>query len=273
MTTGGGLLPLASDMAAFKAANPGCVLADFVRWHSPRDFVPGAPEGLSPRMRAPGPNGGLNAWKRAWRQARPAPARAQGLGWRPRALAEAAVADLEALEPSQLWADFFASAASNELLAQRERGAALGLPALDEPLAAAEARLAGALGRGGGPPDARAAVRATRAARKAARSGESLLLRLGGHGALANAALAAALAPTPSTAPVEGESRRTWAAALVQSDRVGEEGRLRPEAWPAASLATWNVAVSEPAGRVRHRMRVIARGSQVRVSSLTTQAE
>eukprot|EP00899_Mesostigma_viride_P012735 jgi/Mesvir1/21462/Mv03918-RA.1 len=31
---------LCSDMAAFKAANPGAVLEDFVRWHSPRDWVP-----------------------------------------------------------------------------------------------------------------------------------------------------------------------------------------------------------------------------------------
>ena len=29
---------LLSDMESFKAANPGCVLADFVRWHSPRDW-------------------------------------------------------------------------------------------------------------------------------------------------------------------------------------------------------------------------------------------
>ena len=29
---------LMSDMESFKAANPGCVLADFVRWHSPRDW-------------------------------------------------------------------------------------------------------------------------------------------------------------------------------------------------------------------------------------------
>jgi hypothetical protein len=26
-------------MSAFKAANPGCVLEDFVRWHSPRDWI------------------------------------------------------------------------------------------------------------------------------------------------------------------------------------------------------------------------------------------
>lgn len=30
---------LLSDMCAFKAANPGACLADFVRWHSPRDWV------------------------------------------------------------------------------------------------------------------------------------------------------------------------------------------------------------------------------------------
>lgn len=30
---------LISDMAAFKSANPGCLLEDFVRWHSPKDWV------------------------------------------------------------------------------------------------------------------------------------------------------------------------------------------------------------------------------------------
>ena len=29
---------LLSDMESFKAANPGAVLCDFVRWHSPRDW-------------------------------------------------------------------------------------------------------------------------------------------------------------------------------------------------------------------------------------------
>ena len=32
---------LASDMAAFKAANPGAVFEDVVRWLSPRDWLPG----------------------------------------------------------------------------------------------------------------------------------------------------------------------------------------------------------------------------------------
>lgn len=30
---------LLSDMEAFKAANPGCCLGDFVRWYSPRDWI------------------------------------------------------------------------------------------------------------------------------------------------------------------------------------------------------------------------------------------
>ena len=30
---------LLSDMESFKAANPGSVLGDFVRWHSPRDWL------------------------------------------------------------------------------------------------------------------------------------------------------------------------------------------------------------------------------------------
>eukprot|EP00117_Sycon_ciliatum_P030993 scpid22138/ scgid24323/ Rab3 GTPase-activating protein catalytic subunit; RAB3 GTPase-activating protein 130 kDa subunit; Rab3-GAP p130 len=30
---------LLADMEAFKAANPGCILGDFVRWYSPRDWV------------------------------------------------------------------------------------------------------------------------------------------------------------------------------------------------------------------------------------------
>lgn len=43
---------LCSDMSAFKAANPGCTLEDFVRWHSPRDWEGDSSGGgqLSARM-------------------------------------------------------------------------------------------------------------------------------------------------------------------------------------------------------------------------------
>jgi Rab3 GTPase-activating protein catalytic subunit len=54
---------LLSDMESFKAANPGCCLADFVRWHSPRDWEEGA--GLSSRMRLPS-----NMWTELWDQVR-----------------------------------------------------------------------------------------------------------------------------------------------------------------------------------------------------------
>ncbi|XP_076012670.1 rab3 GTPase-activating protein catalytic subunit isoform X2 [Genypterus blacodes] len=75
---------LLSDMESFKAANPGCGLADFVRWYSPRDYVEeeeGVDEkgntvvkcgDLSARMKIPG-----NMWVEAWETARSTPARRQ----------------------------------------------------------------------------------------------------------------------------------------------------------------------------------------------------
>jgi len=61
---------LLSDMESFKAANPGAVLADFVRWHSPRDWE--EESGLSARMKSAG-----NMWAELWEQARAVPARRQ----------------------------------------------------------------------------------------------------------------------------------------------------------------------------------------------------
>lgn len=73
---------LMSDMQAFKAANPGCCLEDFVHWYSPRDWVEedGQDEfgnnvksgHLSARMLVPG-----NVWQDTWHSARPIPARRQ----------------------------------------------------------------------------------------------------------------------------------------------------------------------------------------------------
>ena len=69
---------LASDMEAFKAANPGATLEDFVRWHSPRDFIEETiinEDGkevktgkLSARMQTPG-----NMWKEVWEISLPRP--------------------------------------------------------------------------------------------------------------------------------------------------------------------------------------------------------
>ncbi|KAI1725906.1 rab3 GTPase-activating protein catalytic subunit domain-containing protein [Ditylenchus destructor] len=62
---------LLSDMCAFKAANPGCVFEDFVRWHSPRDWVCNEDDDrkghLSERMDSSG------FWKSSWDSARPIP--------------------------------------------------------------------------------------------------------------------------------------------------------------------------------------------------------
>ncbi|XP_076800537.1 rab3 GTPase-activating protein catalytic subunit-like isoform X1 [Clavelina lepadiformis] len=60
---------LRSDMEAFKSANPGCVLEDFVRWYSPRDFENGE---LSQRMKIP-----QNLWVTTWKSAKPVPAHRQ----------------------------------------------------------------------------------------------------------------------------------------------------------------------------------------------------
>lgn len=65
-----------------QAANPGCVLEDFVRWYSPRDYVEEEEQNdqgqlvvkgtLSARMKIPG-----NMWVEAWETARVTPARRQ----------------------------------------------------------------------------------------------------------------------------------------------------------------------------------------------------
>lgn len=48
------------DMEAFKAANPGCVLEDFIRWHSPKDWVEDKGQ-MSARMADAG-----NYWQELW---------------------------------------------------------------------------------------------------------------------------------------------------------------------------------------------------------------
>ncbi|XP_045512075.1 rab3 GTPase-activating protein catalytic subunit isoform X2 [Pieris brassicae] len=63
---------LLSDMEAFKAANPGSELCDFVRWYSPRDWKPDDGGSLGDRMLLPG-----NPWLEAWSVARPVSAARQ----------------------------------------------------------------------------------------------------------------------------------------------------------------------------------------------------
>ncbi|XP_045767476.1 rab3 GTPase-activating protein catalytic subunit-like isoform X1 [Maniola jurtina] len=63
---------LLSDMEAFKAANPGAELCDFVHWYSPRDWKPDEGGSLGDRMLLPG-----NPWVEAWNVARPVPSARQ----------------------------------------------------------------------------------------------------------------------------------------------------------------------------------------------------
>lgn len=63
---------LLSDMEAFKAANPGAELCDFVQWYSPRDWKPDDGGLLGDRMLLPG-----NPWVETWSVARPVPASRQ----------------------------------------------------------------------------------------------------------------------------------------------------------------------------------------------------
>eukprot|EP00095_Tigriopus_kingsejongensis_P007273 maker-scaffold144_size312663-snap-gene-2.35 protein:Tk07273 transcript:maker-scaffold144_size312663-snap-gene-2.35-mRNA-1 annotation:"hypothetical protein BRAFLDRAFT_221256" len=91
---------LLSDMESFKAANPGSVLADFVRWHSPRDWIEDAAEEkkgkLSTRMTAPG-----NAWAEVWESANPVPARRQKRLFDDTREAEKAIKFLTTLKPGE----------------------------------------------------------------------------------------------------------------------------------------------------------------------------
>lgn len=85
---------LISDMEAFKAANPGCCLEDFVRWHSPRDWIEDqqVKHGgrLSNRMLEEG-----NLWQKLWKQTQSIPASSQKPLFDAKKQAEAALAWLE----------------------------------------------------------------------------------------------------------------------------------------------------------------------------------
>ena len=91
---------LKSDMQAFKAANPRCDLEDFVRWHSPRDWLPeegSLPARLSDRMREPG-----NLWAQLWGATLPVAAAQQRPLFDAAREAEIILHQLEVLPPQQL---------------------------------------------------------------------------------------------------------------------------------------------------------------------------
>ncbi|KAF9576961.1 Rab3 GTPase-activating protein catalytic subunit [Mortierella alpina] len=89
---------LISDMSAFKAANPGCILEDFIRWHSPKDWIEDKKE-MSARMSESG-----NFWQELWAIADPVPAARQTPLMNHRNEALKALSSLKAMSGTQLFA-------------------------------------------------------------------------------------------------------------------------------------------------------------------------
>ncbi|PWA46096.1 hypothetical protein CTI12_AA512190 [Artemisia annua] len=98
---------LASDMSAFKAANPDAVFEDFIRWHSPKDWE----EDNSPSSRQKWPPGGRlsermsdpgNSWRKIWNDAPSLPVSEQKPLMDPNREGEKILHYLETVRPHQL---------------------------------------------------------------------------------------------------------------------------------------------------------------------------
>ena len=85
-------------MEAFKAANPGSVLEDFIRWHSPKDWIESETDSqkgtLSERMADP-----KNIWVETWQMAQPVPVSKQKQIFDIRSEAEKALHYFETVNP------------------------------------------------------------------------------------------------------------------------------------------------------------------------------
>ncbi|XP_044480912.1 rab3 GTPase-activating protein catalytic subunit-like [Mangifera indica] len=118
-SVGAGCSQLLSDMQAFKAANPGCILEDFVRWHSPPDWTASkqiigdefdgsdcssAKGQLSCRMKKEG-----NLWIELWETAKPVPAVRQAPLFDEDLAVEGILNGLEDIPPAELFEQFFVS--------------------------------------------------------------------------------------------------------------------------------------------------------------------
>ncbi|KAK4794045.1 hypothetical protein SAY86_012039 [Trapa natans] len=114
---GAGCSQLLSDMQAFKAANPGCILEDFVRWHSPPDWTEaeGGTETdnsgslsmkgqLSIRMQKED-----NLWRELWETAKPVPAVKQSPLFDEDLAVEGILNFLEEIPPLELFEQLFVS--------------------------------------------------------------------------------------------------------------------------------------------------------------------
>ncbi|KAH7662029.1 Rab3 GTPase-activating protein catalytic subunit protein [Dioscorea alata] len=126
-SVGNGCSQLLSDMQAFKAANPGCVLEDFIRWFSPPDWresdseneenIPTGDDSssrrgrLSRRMQEKG-----NLWRELWETATPLPAIRQTPLFDEDLAVENILTSLEDIAPSELFEQLFVSVLSSGFL-------------------------------------------------------------------------------------------------------------------------------------------------------------
>ncbi|XP_055824066.1 uncharacterized protein LOC129892512 [Solanum dulcamara] len=111
---GAGCSQLLSDMQAFKAANPGCILEDFVRWHSPPDWMEcetldandslSGRGQLSTRMQKEG-----NLWRELWETSKPVPAVRQTPLFDEDLAVESILDNLEDISPPELFKQLFIS--------------------------------------------------------------------------------------------------------------------------------------------------------------------
>ncbi|KAG2645633.1 hypothetical protein PVAP13_2KG435800 [Panicum virgatum] len=114
---GAGCSQLLSDMQAFKAANPGCVLEDFVRWHSPPDWFEDCAANSTTVGEGSSRRGRLsdrmqtkegNLWKELWEAAKPIPAVEQTPIYDEDLAVESIFDGLEVIEPSKLFEQLLA---------------------------------------------------------------------------------------------------------------------------------------------------------------------
>ncbi|KAK7305142.1 hypothetical protein VNO77_43042 [Canavalia gladiata] len=120
-SVGAGCSQLLSDMQAFKAANPGCILEDFVRWYSPPDWTENeestedsnffnggeslSTKGqLSLRMQKEG-----NLWREFWETSKPVPAVKQAPLFDEDLAVEGILDAFEDIQPSVLFGQLFVS--------------------------------------------------------------------------------------------------------------------------------------------------------------------
>uniref|UniRef100_M4F3A0 Rab3GAP catalytic subunit conserved domain-containing protein n=1 Tax=Brassica campestris TaxID=3711 RepID=M4F3A0_BRACM len=111
---GAGCSQLLSDMQSFKAANPGCILEDFVRWHSPSDWTENDTSSgddssplrgqLSTRMQKED-----NLWSDLWETAKPLPAVKQTPLYDEDLVVEGILNSLEDIPAAELFEQLFVS--------------------------------------------------------------------------------------------------------------------------------------------------------------------